>query len=247
MKAWEIAAYPQLLAEIRSVLGAGKLISAAVPGLPRDMLAFTPDTVPAISASLDFFNVMAYDLMNRRDHVTKHHTGAALSLAAVDAYAARGVPPAKMNLGFAFYVKWFRTAPRAGCTAHPIGCPTLPLEDPATGADLGRCGGFAHHDTVPADVAASWARARRDGRYDPELGGHYYYDSQEHRWWTWDTPEAIRRKFPAVVEERGVGGAFAWGLGEDGDKFVHLMALTACMAERETEPAAAAGRFVDEL
>ena len=42
-KAWEIEAYPLLISEIRSALGSNKLISAAVPGLPRDMLAFTKD------------------------------------------------------------------------------------------------------------------------------------------------------------------------------------------------------------
>lgn len=57
-KAWEIEAYPVLLSEIRSALGPKKLISAAVPGLARDMLAFTRSTIPAISASLDFYNVM---------------------------------------------------------------------------------------------------------------------------------------------------------------------------------------------
>ena len=90
-KAWEIEAYPKLLAEIRSALGPAKLMSAAVPGLRRDMLAFTNDTVPNISASLDFFNIMTYDLMNRRDNVTKHHTGINLSLYAIDAYLENGV------------------------------------------------------------------------------------------------------------------------------------------------------------
>lgn len=251
MKAWEINAYPKLLAEIRSVLGDGKLISAAVPGLRRDMLAFTKHTVPQISASLDFFNVMAYDLMNRRDTVTKHHTGLELSLDAIDAYAENGVPSEKMNLGFAFYVKWFHTDPDGGCDANPIGCKTMLMEDPTTGADLGHAGGFSWHDAVPADVSASFAKAVAGGRYDAEHGGgHYYWDREENRWWSWDSPEAIRTKFPVVVKKRGLGGAFAWGLGEDADGFVHLKALTECMTEYENERTRAESgglRFVDEL
>ena len=61
--------------------------------------------MPAISASLNFFNVITYDLMNRRDNVIKHHTGIKQSLNVINAYEERGVPAEKMNLGFAFYIK----------------------------------------------------------------------------------------------------------------------------------------------
>jgi GH18 family chitinase len=57
-KVWEIEAYPKLLAEIRSVLGPDKHMSAAVPGLRRDMIAFTKDTIPLIMESLDSLNIM---------------------------------------------------------------------------------------------------------------------------------------------------------------------------------------------
>lgn len=140
-KAWEITAYPLLLAEIRSALGPNKLMSAAVPGIPRDMLAFTAGSVPQIMESLDFLNVMTYDLMNRRDNATKHHTGVQLSLEAVDAYMAHGAPADKINLGFAFYTKYFRTEGKS-CAESPIGCPTGLMEDPETGADLGKTGGL---------------------------------------------------------------------------------------------------------
>lgn len=57
-------------------------------------------------------------------------------------------------------------------------------------------------------------------------GGHYYWDAEADLWWSWDTPEAMGRKFPAIVEEKGLGGVFAWGLGEDAERFVHLEALS---------------------
>lgn len=210
-------------------MGPTKLISAAVPGLTRDMLAFTKTTVPAISASLDFFNVMTYDLMNRRDNVTKHHSGIEPSLTAINAYEERGVPANKMNLGFAFYVKWFKTASRGGCDVDPVGCRTALMEDPATGADLGRAGAFSWHDRVPADVSASFEKAMTHGTYDSDGGGHYYWDPEENIWWSWDSPDAIAKKFSAVVEKKGLGGAFAWGLGEDADEFIHLETLNAEM------------------
>jgi len=204
-------------------------MSAAVPGLSRDMLAFTKTTVPPISASLDFFNVMSYDLMNRRDNITKHHTGISLSLEAINAYIERGVPAEKMNLGFAFYIKWYNTAPNSGCEQNPIGCKTASMEDPVTGTDLGRAGAFSWHDPVPKELSPSYERAMAHGRYDSVQGGHYYWDPEEQLWWSWDTPDAIVKKFPATMEEKRLGGAFAWGLGEDANDWVHLKALTAEM------------------
>jgi GH18 family chitinase len=201
-------------------------MSAAVPGIPRDMLAFTADTVPQIMESLDFLNVMTYDLMNRRDTITKHHTGIQLSLDAIDAYAAAGAPADKINLGFAFYTKYFRIEGKF-CAADPIGCPTGLMEDPETGADLGKTGGFSWHDDVPEDVKASFEKAMSSGSYDEDGGGYWYLDEEQAIWWTFDTPDAVAKKFPLVVEERKLGGVFAWGLGEDAPGFAHLKALNA--------------------
>lgn len=192
-------------------------------------MAFTKTKIPAISASLDFFNVMTYDLMNRRDNVTKHHTGIGASLTAIEAYEERGIPPEKMNLGFAFYIKWYKTDPHGGCDKTPVGCKTVLMEDPLTGADLGQAGAFSWHDLVPKEVAASYKRAMAYGSYDDEYGGHYCWDSEENLWWSWDTPGAIAKKFPAIMEKKRLGGAFAWGLGEDADNFTHLKTLTAEM------------------
>ena len=192
-------------------------------------MAFTKATIPAISASLDFFNVMAYDLMNRRDNTTKHHTGVDLSLNSINAYEERGVPPEKMNLGFAFYIKWFKTDPHGGCDKNPIGCKTALMEDPFTGADLGQAGAFSWHDTVPEELFASYERAMTYGDYDSGHGGHFYWDRDENIWWSWDTPEVIAEKFPAIMEKKNLGGTFAWALGEDADDFIHFNALTSEM------------------
>ncbi|KAK0724723.1 glycoside hydrolase family 18 protein [Lasiosphaeris hirsuta] len=231
-KAWEIDAYPLLLDELRAALGPEKVISAAVPGLRRDMLAFTHETIPKIMRSLNFLNVMTYDMMNRRDTVTKHHTGVKLSLEAVDAYIANGVPPQNVNLGFAFYTKYFKTDHEACAkAASAVGCPTLLLEDPQTGADLGRGGGFSWHDGIPGNVAKSFSRALSQGTYDYREGGYFYLDTEEDIWWTFDTPEAIKEKFPLIVEKKGLGGVFAWGLGEDAPAFQHLAALNEGLVE----------------
>ena len=121
------------------------------------------------------------------------------------------------------------------------------MEDPTTGADLGRSGAFSWHDAVPTDLSASYARAMKYGVYDVKGGGHYHWDSEEGIWWTWDTPAAIAKKFPAIVERKDLGGVFAWGLGEDADAFVHLEALTAGVRTLGQGAVTTGERIVDEL
>ena len=232
-KAWEIDAYPQLLSDIRSTLGPDKLISAAVPGLARDMIAFSKDNLSKINESLDFFNIMTYDLMNRRDTVTKHHTGLDISLESIQNYLTNGIPPQKAMLGFAFYIKWFKIVPGQSSKDDVIGLKTVPMEDPATGADLGQAGAFSWHDEVPASLAPSFNKAMEQGKYDEKHKGHYFLDEKENIFWSWDTPEALRKKFPGIVEKLGLGGVFAWGLGEDAVEWKHLKALTAGFKEAE--------------
>lgn len=188
------------------------------------MLAFTPACIPSIMASIDFLNIMTYDLMNRRDNVTKHHTGIRNSLEAIDAYIAAGVESSKANLGLAFYVKWFKTDPaaRQKCKAHPVGCPAALMEDPETGADLGKAGAFSWHDEVPGQLKLSFYKALREGTYDKDC--YFYFDAEEDLFWSFDTPDTIRRKVSQIRKKRGIGGVFAWGLGEDAPEFTNLKA-----------------------
>jgi GH18 family chitinase len=199
------------------------------------MLAFTSTAIPLILPSISFFNIMTYDLMNRRDSQTLHHAGIQASLTTIDAYLSAGVPASKMNVGFAFYVKYFKTdtspAGRKMCleawnSNSGIGCPTGLMEDPKTGGDLGKTGGFSWHDGIPSDVSASFGAARALGKWDAEGGGFGYWDERADLWWTWENEKAIVEKVNQVVKAKGVEGVFAWGLGEDGDKFEHFRALT---------------------
>jgi chitinase len=75
---------------------------------------------------------MSYDLMNRRDNVTAHHTSVTGAAECIENYIKIGAPVEKINLGFAFYAKYFTTAGR--CTT-PLGCPIVAAEDPVTGQD----------------------------------------------------------------------------------------------------------------
>jgi chitinase len=120
----EIDTYPLCLAAIRSAIGPNKLLSIAVPGKGGDIMAFTPEKAPLIWQSVDFANIMTYDLMNRRDPITKHHSDVNGSLATINHYLdVLHFPPQKANLGFAFYAKYFTTDPACPCT-NGLGCRT---------------------------------------------------------------------------------------------------------------------------
>lgn len=149
----EIETYPLLLQAIKDAIGT-KELSIAVPGLERDMIAYTAESVPTIDAAVDFVNVMTYDLMNRRDLTTKHHTDINGSIAAIEAYITRGMTPAKMNLGIAFYAKYF-TLPANNTCVGPVGCPIVLAED-AEGQDLGTSAAMTFEaSSFPVEVDTS--------------------------------------------------------------------------------------------
>ncbi|PHH71539.1 hypothetical protein CDD80_5215 [Ophiocordyceps camponoti-rufipedis] len=218
---WEVEAFILLLRELRAAIGPTVTMSIAVPGSERDLLAFTPATLPRIAELVDFINVMSYDMMNRRDVTVSHHSGVAATRDAIGRYLDRGTPASKLNMGLGYFVKWFMTRP---CDPlRPLGCPTQLLEDPETGADTGKAGAFSWHDETPPELMSSFARARAGGRYFDD-GSFGYWDAEEQRWWSFDTPRVVARKLSDVVAPLGLGGIFAWGLGEDGPEFTTLTA-----------------------
>ncbi|KAL7620445.1 hypothetical protein AAE478_009440 [Parahypoxylon ruwenzoriense] len=191
----EISNYALLLQEIKAAIG-DKELSIAVPGLERDMIAFTSEQVPLIDAAVDVVNG---------------------SLNTVDKYISLGMTASKMNLGFAFYAKFFKTT---GECAQPVGCPTVQLED-ANGGDTGQSGAVTFREVPP--VLSS-------GKADAEEGGQWYWDSSTSYFWTWDTPDFVAQKFEQIVKARGLGGVMAWSLGEDSSDWTYIKALQAGLA-----------------
>ncbi|KAI8626266.1 glycoside hydrolase family 18 protein [Xylariaceae sp. FL1651] len=209
----EVDNYPLLLRAIKDAIG-DKELSIAVPGLDRDFIAFTAEKVPQINEIVDVVNLMTYDLMNRRDNTTQHHTSVQGSLNAVERYIELGMNASKMNLGIAFYAKYFETIER--CT-EPIGCKTALLEY-ANGTDTYRSGATTFRDGVPV---------LKYGQADETEGGQWYWDPSTNYFWTWDTPEFIAQKFEKIVKAKGLGGVMAWSLGEDAAGYPYVQAMQA--------------------
>ncbi|KAI4639963.1 hypothetical protein J4E93_008762 [Alternaria ventricosa] len=163
---YQIAAFPKLLATVRAAIGK-KLLSIAVPGKEIDMLGYTRTTGPQIWPSVDFINVMSYDLMNRRDTVTKHHSSVADAENSIKDYLAMGAPPSKLNLGFAYYAKYFTT--QGDCSASPLNCPIVLAED-AQGKDTLTSGAWTFERSRMRPVDASSLTVSQDGTCGPENG-----------------------------------------------------------------------------
>ncbi len=83
---------------------------------------------------IDFITVMAYDYVNRASHMTGHHTDVEESRAAVQRYIDLGLPAEKINLGFAFYAKYFEVDSACNDFTVPDSCSILPAQD-ANGTD----------------------------------------------------------------------------------------------------------------
>ncbi|OQD83395.1 hypothetical protein PENANT_c017G06963 [Penicillium antarcticum] len=150
-KVGEIEAYPKFLAAIRKAIGDDKLLSIATPGREQDFIAFTKEQGPKIFEPVDYINVMSYDLINRRDNTTGHASSVQGSLDTINHYLEIGAPPEKMNLGFAYYAKWFTTDPESDCDENPLGCKMVKLEND-DGSDNGKSGALTFEASVVADA-----------------------------------------------------------------------------------------------
>ncbi|KJZ77053.1 hypothetical protein HIM_03374 [Hirsutella minnesotensis 3608] len=179
-KVGEIDSYPLLLTEIKKAIG-DKELSIAVPGRTVDMIAFTTGNVPKIDKAVDFVNVMTYDIMNRRENETNHHSSIEDSKKTIDTYIQRGMTPSKMNLGFAFYAKFFETQ---GQCNEPVGCETAVLEGP-DGSDTQRSGAVTFE--VESFNSGEFTNVLKNGKEDTQRGGQWYWDPATKKFWTWDS------------------------------------------------------------
>ncbi|OKL55307.1 hypothetical protein UA08_09415 [Talaromyces atroroseus] len=228
----EVNTFPLLIQAIREAIGEDKVLSVAVPGLKRDMIGYTAENGPTVFDTVDMVNIMSYDLMNRRDNITKHHTSIQGSLETVNNFLDIGMNASKGNLGIAFYAKYFTTDPSSDCSTNPIGCATVELED-ASGQDTGKSGAVTF-ETSPevssSSITSSWSKAKSNGITDEEAGGQYYWDSDAQLFWTWDTPDLIAKKFDEIISQKGLGGVMAWSLGEDSLDWSELKAINSGVA-----------------
>jgi chitinase len=83
----------------------------------------------------------------------------------INLYLDIGCPASKINLGFAFYAKYFTVA--SDCSS-PLGCALAPAEDPSTGADTLASGAWTFEKSHLTPVDTSRLAISNDGTCGPE-------------------------------------------------------------------------------
>ncbi|KAI4614017.1 hypothetical protein J4E80_006707 [Alternaria sp. BMP 0032] len=141
---YQITAFPKLLAAIRAAIGK-KLLSIAVPGKEGQS---------------------SYTCL-RSGHPSISSTSAIDAENSIKDYLAMGAPPSKLNLGFAYYAKYFTT--QGDCSGSPLNCPIVLAED-AQGKDTLTSGAWTFERSRMRPVDASSLTVSRDGTCGPEKG-----------------------------------------------------------------------------
>ncbi|KAI0905915.1 glycoside hydrolase superfamily [Ustulina deusta] len=252
----DIDNFPLLLEAIKGGLKNEAGISLAVAGTTVGMNAFkSVEQTKPIWDKIDFITVMAYDYVNRASHMTGHHTDVEESRAAVQRYIDLGLPAEKINLGFAFYAKYFEVDSACNNFTVPDGCSILPAQD-ANGTDTftsgvltfesrnierqpisaslqespdGTCGYYNGTLTGYKYVIASFKKARENFRYDQQNGGIWYFDEtpSPKLFWTWENTDMMARKFDEIVNNltNKLGGISGWSLGENTAGWGHVQQM----------------------
>jgi chitinase len=210
--------FTALLAEFRRELDAqgtadGKryLLTIAAPA-GKDK--YSKIEIDKIHASLDFINIMTYDMHGAWEAVTNFHAPLAASAAdptsaleydtdhAVQGWLAGGTPKGKLVVGVPFYGRGWKGVP-----AGPAGDG---LYQTATGGGAQGTyeAGIEDYKVLKA-LGANFKPFRH-----PETRAFWVFSPTDGIFWNYDDPTAIREK-TAYIRSKGLGGAMFWELSGD--------------------------------
>jgi len=169
----------------------------------------------ALSAQVDFFNLMTYDYHGGWDKMTFHlaplyanpddpgyrwAAGRKLNIAgAVQYYLDAGVPAAKINVGIPLYGIGWQTTPK---NPKPLFSPTI--EKP-TSKDVGTLDYAEIQQLVAKGIPVDWDDASR---------APYLYDKDSGLFVSYDNGMSVTEKVE-LVAQKGLGGVFFWELSQD--------------------------------
>lgn len=229
--------YVELMRLIRKELGNTYILSHAVPGRPADLVAYNmTGIVTGLDESVDWWNLMTYDFINRRDSQTGHHAGGSVIEANLAMYKGLGVPKEKINIGFPMYAKWFILQTPCTSGTSGLGCAMGPFEN-EVGKDNDKSGTSVwntalHLTGTPEALLASqtfpsvpWLTSSDDNAIASS-----YYNTTASMFWTWLSPSDIEKACKKYKDEGA--GIFLWSLNQDtgaaagGD---HIAAMARCL------------------
>lgn len=215
----DYANFEQLMEDIRARIGDDKLITAAFKATPAALEGFNWER---LVRSMDYFNMMTYDLNGGWSNVTGHNSPlypypeeefAGLTLDTLRDWMVneRGIPAEKINFGAAFYGRGVQTT---ASTAY-LGAPTdkrmvnFEVDGPTNSAvDITNWANFEgqpnyNYLTKQPDWEHFWDD---NARVPYAVNGKYFL--------SYDDPQAIREKAEYIVNN-DLGGIIVWQVHGD--------------------------------
>lgn len=177
-------------------------LSVASPAAPTH---FHSLDIAGMDASLDFWNLMAYDYAGSWDKQAGHQANLYTSTtnpsstpfctdAAVTFYLTAGVHPRKLLLGMPLYGRAFTGTAGPGTPYASVGPGSLE-------------NGVWDYKALPPPAPAQEV-------YDPAIGAAWSYDPASRTMVSYDTPEVVRQKLE-YLQAKGLGGAMWWEASGD--------------------------------
>lgn len=215
----DYANFEQLMEDIRARIGDDKLITAAFKATPAALEGFNWER---LVRSMDYFNMMTYDLNGGWSNVTGHNSPlypypeeefAGLTLDTLRDWMVneRGIPAEKINFGAAFYGRGVQTT---ASTAY-LGAPTdkrmvnFEVDGPTNSAvDITNWANFEGQPSYNyLTKQPGWEHFWDDNARVPyAVNGKYFL--------SYDDPQAIREKAEYIVNN-DLGGIIVWQVHGD--------------------------------
>jgi chitinase len=185
-------------AEVRAA-GVDKLLLTIAS--PAEASILTGYELDKIHLSLDWINIMAYDMAGEWDGVTGFHTKMQGITDGVDYYLSFGIPPEKLVLGLATYGRSFTLK---SSTNHGVGAAISGVGNALT--CTGEAGFVAYYEIK--QMIASGAVEVYD---DAQKSAYCYLGNQ---WVGYDNPKSMLYK-AQYINSKGLGGGMFWALDLD--------------------------------
>lgn len=194
------ANFTALVAELRNTLGKNQIITFAAGGFQK----FLDEAVDwkAVMPLVDYVNLMTYDLVSGFATVTGHHT-ALYSTASqkestdncVQQLIKKGVDPAKLIIGAAFYARTWEGVASTGNGLY----------------QSGKFKDFIGYNQFPTRVSANNGYTIY---WDSTAKAPYAYNASQKLFATFDDKRSIEAKTKYVLQHK-LGGIMFWQLGHD--------------------------------